>query len=412
MNLSLLDPFHRQIPDRIDSTLSLPRRYHPRRPRIPSKTNASGIHSSPTSARKRNSVRSTAYSSLDDPSNSSVDNDNNKSSRGRILRSKQKQAANSVTKQHQTDDYDQSLNEFDYNHNNSTTNNTEEDDIDLHEEQNVWHSCYSVSFNRRGTYLAAGHASGAMGIHDFQSRTLSSIILPSMSTPSSTSTATISKNYQLVQDLTKEDSSSHASSTPNNEKINFFDPQYDQRMNHPEEEEHQQQSYNDYTSSDGKLQNQQQPQHQQGQSIFQNGVTSITWARRSRTCLLSSYGNEYVSLVDNTHPLGPFDVTKKMIKETVIANNSNNGLGSGEPKQKLSRSSNSTSPVPNFNQSTKEEINFHTDATILDTTPVIDKDEEGLMDRFHHQQKHDNDELEDSGYKNYNHDDNFVLLRP
>ena len=33
MNLTLLDPFRRQIPDRIDSTLSLPRRYHPRRPR-------------------------------------------------------------------------------------------------------------------------------------------------------------------------------------------------------------------------------------------------------------------------------------------------------------------------------------------------------------------------------------------
>ena len=49
------------------------------------------------------------------------------------------------------------------------------------EEINEWHSCFTVKFNRRGNYIAAGHGSGAVPFHDFASRTLSSIYTPSHS---------------------------------------------------------------------------------------------------------------------------------------------------------------------------------------------------------------------------------------
>jgi hypothetical protein len=80
MNLALLDPFRRQLPDRIDSTIHLPKHFHPQ--------------------------------AAEDPAPS----------------------------------------EF--------------------------HACFSVRFNRHGTYLAAGHGSGAVPIHEFASRTLSAMHLP------------------------------------------------------------------------------------------------------------------------------------------------------------------------------------------------------------------------------------------
>lgn len=42
-------------------------------------------------------------------------------------------------------------------------------------EDQEWKAAYHVSFNRRGTYLAVGYGSGAVGVHNFLSRTLSSL---------------------------------------------------------------------------------------------------------------------------------------------------------------------------------------------------------------------------------------------
>lgn len=39
-------------------------------------------------------------------------------------------------------------------------------------------TCFAVSFNRHGTYLASGYGSGVLPIHDFASRTLSAIVIP------------------------------------------------------------------------------------------------------------------------------------------------------------------------------------------------------------------------------------------
>lgn len=80
MNLALLDPFRRQLPDRIDSTIHLPKQFHP--------------------------------PATEDPAPSE------------------------------------------------------------------YHASFSIQFNRHGTYLAAGHGSGVVPVHEFASRTLSAIHLP------------------------------------------------------------------------------------------------------------------------------------------------------------------------------------------------------------------------------------------
>ena len=94
MNLELLSPFRRQIPDRVDATLSLP-------------TNLHGKETAITDAHP----------------------DNKKG---------------------------------------------QEDST----EDQEWKAAYHVAFNRRGTYLAVGHASGTVAVHDFLSRTLSALYQP------------------------------------------------------------------------------------------------------------------------------------------------------------------------------------------------------------------------------------------
>ena len=131
MNLELLDPFRRQIPDRVDSTLSLP----------------AALHKPPAKG----------------------------------------------------------------------------------EEDPEWKAAYHLSFNRRGTYLAVGHATGTVAVHDFLSRTLSAVY-----------------SHQSKEDTGSEPSFKYL-----------------------------------------------------------NGVTSVTWSRRSRSLLAGAVGDRHVRLIDTTHPFGP-----------------------------------------------------------------------------------------------------------
>jgi len=52
---------------------------------------------------------------------------------------------------------------------------------------------------------------------------------------------------------------------------------------------------------------QQQQTKQYPTLTFPNGVTSVTWSRRSRTLLAGAVGDPTVRLFDTTHPLGPFE---------------------------------------------------------------------------------------------------------
>jgi len=153
MNLELLSPFRRQIPDRVDATLALPNHFH---------------HKKGENA-------------------STQDSDANPDKR----------------KQEEETSEDQE-----------------------------WKAAYYVAFNRRGTYLAVGHASGTIAVHDFLSRTLSAVYRP---------------------DAIEE--------APEGEQAVPVD--------------------------------------------YPNGVTSVTWSRRSRAVLAGALGDAHVRIIDTTHPFGP-----------------------------------------------------------------------------------------------------------
>ncbi|KAI2510194.1 hypothetical protein MHU86_4226 [Fragilaria crotonensis] len=92
-----------------------------------------------------------------------------------------------------------------------------------------WKAAYHLAFNRRGTYLAVGHATGTVAVHDFLSRTLSAVYSHQP------------KDEAASEPLIK----------------------------------------------------------------YVNGVTSVSWSRRSRSLLAGASGDANVRLIDTTHPFGP-----------------------------------------------------------------------------------------------------------
>jgi hypothetical protein len=54
----------------------------------------------------------------------------------------------------------------------------EDEDEDEDGSDNYWTACYAVSFNRRGSYLSSGHASGLVGVHDFLGRGVCAMYRP------------------------------------------------------------------------------------------------------------------------------------------------------------------------------------------------------------------------------------------
>lgn len=167
MNLELLDPFRRQIPDRVDSTLQMPAFLH-----------------------------ANYY----------------------------KGEANS--KQYQADD-------------------------------DEWKASYHVAYNRRGTYVAIGYASGLVGVFDVISRTLNAI-------------------YRGDLEDQNKQNHNNAMSTPKKQE--------------PE---------------------------------LGNGVTSVSWSRRSRTLLAGAVGDTVVRLYDTTHPHGPEECTMSLAAFNTKESNDN-----------------------------------------------------------------------------------------
>lgn len=150
MNIALLDPFQRQIPDRIDSTLTLPKCFHPVRHLV--QNNEVGISEIVEDKPKSSSIgsgnveRSTSTVTEDETSEGL---DERSTSQGRQSKSTQ-----------------------------STSTSPRKSNDKAAIEHSNWHSSYIVSFNHNGSYIAVGHASGCLPIYDFASRTLSCIHYP------------------------------------------------------------------------------------------------------------------------------------------------------------------------------------------------------------------------------------------
>lgn len=129
MNLALLDPFRRQLPDRIDCTLHLPRCYHQKPLDI-----------------EENEAEEAGEEEQPIADNSSKDKDVEEKVEGTLKQSPQEESKrNSSTEE-------------------ETMNNT-----------NSISSCLFSHYNRRGTYIAVGHQSGSVAIFDSTARTLAAL---------------------------------------------------------------------------------------------------------------------------------------------------------------------------------------------------------------------------------------------
>ena len=107
-----------------------------------------------------------------------------------------------------------------------------------------WKAANFVSYNRRGSYIAVGYGSGAVGVYDVLSRSLIALYRSGAADGDDDSTSADGK------------STGEASSAPQN---------------------------------------------------IGHGVTNVSWSRRSHTLLAGAAGDQEVRLIDATHPFGPED---------------------------------------------------------------------------------------------------------
>ena len=326
MNLALLDPFRRQIPDRIDSTLTLPRNFHPRRRSL---TNSS---SSPKHVLTLDKVTETKEGLTSTKVTSELISDEDVSMEYPL--SDEEVSPGTLTSA-------------------ATATAAGEHDAPLQQSSSfssflIPTSCHAVSFNRRGTYLAAGHASGALPVHEFASRTLSSIHYPARLDTHSHSNNNSNTGTRKDGTLTlkkKQDPPIHDEASPTTTKPP------------PSEESTTAASLPPLPSSSTSPPptTTKQQQQQQQPLLFHQGITSVTWSRRSRQMLSSSMGDAHVCLVDNTHPLGPSEVGLRKCRKSVgrggsVAMSERNNKGGGttatEQPQHSQDRSRSTTPVP------------------------------------------------------------------
>jgi len=215
MNLALLDPFRRQVPDRIDATFTLGSDRHPPLPTnrkpltIPRSLAAAG--SASTSQEEDDDG--------DDDDDEAVKMDEDVAPAPSSPATKAKRAEWSIP--------------------------AAED----------WVSCHSVAFNRRGTYLAAGHLSGAVPVHDALSRTVCAVHRPPAFGEGVESPPLTESDVRRYAGADRESGGGGGAAAP------------------------------------------------EEQFEYRNGVTSLSWSKRSRLLLVAAVGDRNVRLVDNEHPL-------------------------------------------------------------------------------------------------------------
>lgn len=259
MNLELLDPFRRQIPDRVDATLSMPSYLHTR--------------------------NTTATSSVDD----------SKSPTGKSQQQQQ-----------------------------------------LMQDDEDWKAAYHVQFNRRGAYMAVGYASGLVGVHDVQSRTLNAIY--------------------------RGDSGTEQKDIGNSQ---------DQQQSTPK----------------GKQQQQQEQEQHLG-----NGVTSVSWSRRSRTLLAGAIGDTLVRLYDTTHPYGPEECTVNLMADDGKDANADHNNPDEDKPLRSSPSNNASQISPGdrlairkstFSDVRSSYIDYATEPRILSSDTITFVSKPGNRDLLH-----------------------------
>ena len=274
MNLALLDPFRRHIPDRIDSTLTVPRALHPFWPQNQS-SNVGDIDED----EQRNEIK--GKKSSDNVDGDEVDALQSKSTDGEDESDAVKQDMGKGTEE-------------------ETKPKKRKKDAGKHEEEEsnnrYWTACYTVSFNRRGTALASAHASGLVPVHDFLSRTMSAVYWPPppISLGASETCASLGMKNGLQ-----------------------FSGTFNERG---------QKKKKCSQGQDGAASN--------NQLTYVNGVTSLSWDRHNRTILAGAIGDYNLRLMDNSHPQVSLDCAVAAKREW-MAKQSGNAASKEDDKNSL-----------------------------------------------------------------------------
>ncbi|KAL3785612.1 hypothetical protein HJC23_004760 [Cyclotella cryptica] len=130
-------------------------------------------------------------------------------------------------------------------------------------ESTAWTSCYAVSFNNQGTYVASGHASGLVPVHSFLSRCLSAIYSPPKT---------------LVDEADRERKDQMKDGGVNDNYSDFdLDVISCPRTN-------------------------KQTRKQSNPPQYINGVTSLSWDKTGRYLLAGAVGDTSLRVMDNSHP--------------------------------------------------------------------------------------------------------------
>mmetsp|Transcript_28152 Transcript_28152/g.44299 ORF Transcript_28152/g.44299 Transcript_28152/m.44299 type:complete len:725 (-) Transcript_28152:66-2240(-) len=262
MNLALLDPFRRHIPDRIDSTLTVPRALHPFWPQNQSSSIADNCKDE---QQQKNEIKEKKPSDdidgneFDALQSKSIEGDDgsdvvkNDKRRDTEEESKSKKRKKDTGKQ----EYEENSNRY-------------------------WTACYTVSFNQRGTALASAHASGLVPVHDFMSRTMSAVYWPPP--PISLSESRTCASLGMENGLE-------------------FSGTFNERSQNRKKTKTKQGEDGD-ASEDKQL-------------TYVNGVTSLSWDRHSRTILAGAIGDYNLRLMDNSHPQVSLDCAEAIKREWI-----------------------------------------------------------------------------------------------
>lgn len=262
MNLALLDPFRRHIPDRIDSTLTVPRALHPFWPQNQSSSIADNCKDE---QQQKNEIKEKKPS--DDIDGNEFDALQSKSIEG--------DDGSDVVKNDKRRDTEEE----------SKSKKRKKDTGKQEDEENsnrYWTACYTVSFNQRGTALASAHASGLVPVHDFMSRTMSAVYWPPP--PISLSESRTCASLGMENGLE-------------------FSGTFNERSQNRKKTKTKQGEDGD-ASEDKQL-------------TYVNGVTSLSWDRHSRTILAGAIGDYNLRLMDNSHPQVSLDCAEAIKREWI-----------------------------------------------------------------------------------------------
>ena len=288
MNLALLDPFRRHIPDRIDSTLTVPRALHPFWPQnqgsnVEEKNDRDEQQRNETIDEKKSSDSNIDGDELDALKSKSTEGDDESEYTKQDKRRDAEEETKSKKRKKETDKQDEEEN-----------NNNR-----------YWTACYTVSFNQRGTALASAHASGLIPVHDFMSRTMSAVYWPPP--PISLSESKTCASLGLKNGLQ-------------------FSGTFNERSQ---------------SRKKSKIQEGEVGASSEKQLTYVNGVTSLSWDRHNKTILAGAIGDYNLRLMDNSHPQVSLDCAEAVKRDWMSKQSGSAALKESKEEDKNNISSES-----------------------------------------------------------------------